>query len=78
MSQNQSLNRKKRSHDLFLRSIILKLQEKVLKFNDIYVSWCSPKTEPETNFLNLEKPSFENVSFILDRNYLRKSFCITY
>ena len=40
-----------------------KLQQKVLKFNDICVSWSSPKTDLVTNFLNLENRSFENVSF---------------
>ena len=46
-------------HNSFL---IFKLQEEVLKFNDICVSWSSPKTELETNFLNLEN-RFEKVSF---------------
>ena len=36
------------------RPLIFKLQQEVLKFNDICVSWSSPKTDLETNFLNLE------------------------
>ena len=42
---------------------IFKLQQEVLKLNSICVSWNSPKTDPETNFLNLENRYFENVSF---------------
>ena len=45
------------------RPLIFKLQREVLKFNGTSVSWSSPKTELETNFLNLENQSFENVSF---------------
>ena len=44
--------------------MIFKLQQEFLKFNDICVSWSSPKTDLVTNFLNLEIWSFENVSFI--------------
>ena len=40
-----------------------KMQNKVLKLNDIFVSWSSPKTCMETNFLCLENRSFENVTF---------------
>ena len=39
------------------------LQQDVLKFNNIYVSWSSQKTDLETNFLQLEIQSFDNVSF---------------
>ena len=42
---------------------ICKLQQEVLKLNSICVSWNSPKIDPETNFLNLQNRSFENVSF---------------
>ena len=45
------------------RPLIFKLQQVVLKFNDIYVSWSSPKIDLETNFLNLENRRFENVNF---------------
>ena len=39
------------------------LQQGVLKFNNMCVSWSSPKADLETNFLNLENRSFENISF---------------
>ena len=45
------------------RPLIFRLQQEVLKFNDICVSWSSPKTNLVTNFLSLENRSFENVSF---------------
>ena len=32
------------------RRLIFKLQQEFLKFNDIYVSWRSPKTDMVTNF----------------------------
>ena len=37
---------------------MFKLQQEVLKSNDIYVSWSSPKTDLEINFLNLENRKF--------------------
>ena len=45
------------------RPLIFKLQQEVLKFNDICLSWSSAKTDLERSFLNLENRSFENVSF---------------
>ena len=33
--------------------LIFKLEQKVLKFNDICLSWSSPKTDLESKFLNL-------------------------
>ena len=45
------------------RPLIFKLQQEALKFNDMCVSWSSPKTDVVTNFLNLENRSFEDVSF---------------
>ena len=41
----------------------LQTQQEVLKLNDISVSWSSPKTDLETDFLNSEIRSFENVLF---------------
>ena len=58
--QNQSI--RKTTHSFAPRPLISKLQ-KVLKFNDICVSWSPPKTELETNFLNLENWSFKCVTF---------------
>ena len=50
-------------HSFATRPLAFKLQQEFLKFNDICVSWSSPKTDLATNFLNLEHRSFENVSF---------------
>ena len=36
------------------RPLIFKLQKEVLQFNDIFMSWSSPKTDLVTNFLNPE------------------------
>ena len=44
--------------------MIFKLQQEFLKFNDICVSWSSPKTDLVTKFLNPENWSFENVSVV--------------
>ena len=59
----QSWNDRKATYSLAPRSLVFKLQQQVLKFNDICVSWSYPKTNLETNFLNFENRSFENVSF---------------
>ena len=47
-------NDRKATQSFDPRPLIFKLQQKVLKFNDICVSWSSPKIDLETNFLNLE------------------------
>ena len=44
----------KAKHSFVPRPLIFKLQQEVLKFNDICVGWSSPKTDLVTNFLNLE------------------------
>ena len=59
----QNSNKRKAKHSFAPRPLIFKLQEEVLKFNDICGSWNSPKTDLITDFLNLENGSFENVSF---------------
>ena len=59
----QKQNNRKDTHSFVARPLIFKLPQEVLKFNDIRVSWSSPKTELEANFLDLIKWSFENVSF---------------
>ena len=43
----------------------LNVQQEVLKFNDICVSWSSPKTDLGEKFLNLKNRSLENFSFSL-------------
>ena len=59
----QNENNRKATHSFAPRLLIFKLEQAFLKFNDICVSRSSPKTNLETNFLNLENRSFENVSF---------------
>ena len=46
----------------FPQPLSIKLQQEVLKFN-ISLSWSSLNTDLETNFLNLENRSSENVNF---------------
>ena len=55
----QNGNDRKATHKFASRPLIYKLQQKVLKFNDICVSWSSSKTDLEMNFLNLKYGSFE-------------------
>ena len=57
------------THSFVPRPLIFKLQQEVLKFNDICVSWSTPKTDLLTNFLNLENRSFEKVSFFTIINF---------
>ena len=49
--QNQKT---KVAHSLLPSPLLFKLQQKVLKFNDICVLWNSQKTDLVTNLLNLE------------------------
>ena len=51
----QNLNNRKVTHSFAPRILIFKLQQEILKLNDTCVSWSSPKTNLETNFLKLEK-----------------------
>ena len=51
-----------KSYSFACRPLVFKLEQEVLKFNDICVSWSFPKTDQVTNLLNLENQSFE-VSF---------------
>ena len=46
----QNWNNRKIKHNFAPRPLIFKLQQEVLKFNDICVSWSSPKTDLLTNF----------------------------
>ena len=50
----QSKNKRKATHSFARRRPIFKMQQEVWKFNDNSVSWSSPKTTLQTNFLNLE------------------------
>ena len=56
----QNLNDRRAKHSFVPRSLTFKLQQDVLKFNNICASWSSPETELGTNILNLENRSFEN------------------
>ena len=56
------INDRKATQRFAPRPLVFMLQQEVLKFNDICVSWSSPKTDLAINFLNLENRSFENVS----------------
>ena len=53
---------RKAMHSFAPRPLIFKLQQ-VLKVSDICLSWSSPKTDLETNCLNLENLTFEYISF---------------
>ena len=59
----QNKNNRKTIHSFAPRPQNFNLQQEVLKFSDICVSWKSPKTDLETTCLNLENRGFENVSF---------------
>ena len=58
VSQFLSKLKQQKSHSFTPRSLIFKLQQKVLKFNDICVTSSSPKTDLDTNFLNLDNRCF--------------------
>ena len=59
----QNKNNRKATHSFAPRPLIFKLQQEVLKFNDICVSWSSPKTDLVTNFLNLENRNIGSFNF---------------
>ena len=61
----QNQNNRKATHSFASRPLIFKLQQEVLNFNNICVSWSSPKTGLVTNLSNVENQSFENISFSL-------------
>ena len=68
----QSQNNRKAKHAFAPRPLIFKLKQEVLKFIDICMSLSFPKIDLETNFLNLENRSFENVSFSQQNTQTRK------
>ena len=57
------IKNRKAAYSFAPRPLIFKLLQEVLKFNDTCLSWSFPKTDMETNFVNLENQSFENISF---------------
>ena len=60
----QNQNNGKATYNFAPRTLIFILQQEVLKFSDICVSWSSLKTDPLTIFLTLGNLSFENVSIV--------------
>ena len=60
----QNENNRKATHRFVPRPLIFKLEQEVLNFNDICVSWSSQKTDLVTNFLSPENRSFENVLIV--------------
>ena len=68
-NKKRNINRKK-PHRFFSRRLIFNLQQKVLKFTNLHeLEHARNWPIQETDILNLENRSFENVSF-LSRNYL--------
>ena len=59
----QNENNRKDIHTFASRPLIFKLQEEVLKTNEICVSWSSPKTDLDTNLLNLQNLNFFETIF---------------
>ena len=59
----QNKNSRKTTRIFAPRPLIFKLDQEVWKFNDICVSWSSPKTDLQTNILNLENQNFEYITF---------------
>ena len=59
----QNKNDRKATQSFAPTPLIFKLQQELLKFNDISVSWSWPKTDVVTNLLSLENRNFENISF---------------
>ena len=72
-SSFENWNNTKATHIFSHTPLIFKLQQQVLKLDDICVIWSALKTDLKTNFLNLEKKSFENATFF---NKLIHSFAI--
>ena len=60
----QNENNRKATHRFVPRPLIFKLQQELLNFNDICVSWSSQKTDLVTNFLSPENRRFENLLIV--------------
>ena len=50
-------------HNFSPRPLIFKMQQEVLKFNEICMGWNSPKADLVIKFLNLQNGRFEKVIF---------------
>ena len=64
----QNKNNRKATHRFAPRPLIFKLEQEVRKFNDICVSWSSPKTELERTFLT-SKIEVLSSSVFLNSNF---------
>ena len=64
----QNKNNRKATHRFAPRPLIFKLEQEVRKFNDICVSWSSPKTELERTFLT-SKIEVLSTSVFLNSNF---------
>ena len=64
----QNKNNRRATHGFAPRLLIFKLQHEVWKFFHIRVSWSSPKSDRETNFLNLENRTW-GMSLFLNSNF---------
>ena len=73
----QNQNNGKATYNFAPRTLIFILQQEVLKFSDICVSWSSLKTDLPTIFLTLSNLSFENVSIVTLGKYLTFLYLIT-
>ena len=60
----QNYNNRKATDSFAPRPLIFKLQQEVSKFNDICVSWSSPKTDLMKKLFNPKNRSFENISIV--------------
>ena len=60
----QNENNRKTTHYFSPRPLIFTLQQEVLEFNDICVSWSSAKTDLVTKALNPENRCYENISTV--------------
>ena len=65
--QKKNINRKGLSQ-LFSYFSNFKLQQEVFKFNDICMSWSTPKNVLQTNFVKLGKSKFWGRHFLCMRN----------
>ena len=72
----QNSNKRNATHSFAPRPLIFKLQKKVLKFNDICVSWSSQKTDVRTNFLTSKFEVWECQFFSSFSQFF--SQCLTY
>ena len=64
----QNENNRKAAQSFDPRPLLFKLEQEISKFNDICVSWSSPKTDLVSNFLNFKKSKFCERQFLVFHN----------